>query len=244
MERGVGREEAESRGENRTGSVSPSESLDRLEGGLGAAVKASNIAQNPRFLSDISTPDMGATAGFETPFSGRAKSALRLKYEAEAEVLRKKIGDLETIRAQLGLSQRAICQLLWVDPSAWTRWAKRGEKAPPHIYRALQWYLALADKYPALDVNFWLATSRQAQDPQAQYEAISKTNREVASLRAEVRKLNLQKDDLSDESTRSTGSAAKASQKLGKSWTKGRMVLAFAVGVLMGAMLVAAVLST
>ncbi len=135
----------------------------------------SNTTQKPRFSSRISSP-------------GRAKSALRLKYEAEAEVLRKKIGDLESIRAQLGLSQRAICQLLWVDPSAWTRWAKRDEKAPPHIYRALQWYLALEEKYPALDVNFWLATARQAHEPQAQFEAIAKANRDIALIKKDIRK--------------------------------------------------------
>ncbi len=32
-----------------------------------------------------------------------------------------------------------------VDPSAWTRWSKQG-RAPAHIYRSLQWYMALIDK--------------------------------------------------------------------------------------------------
>jgi transcriptional regulator with XRE-family HTH domain len=88
----------------------------------------------------------------------RAKSSLRLKYEAEAQVLRARLGDLESIREKLGLSQRKICQLLLVDPSAWTRWTRSGEVAPPHVYRMLQWYLALNDKYPALDAAFWLST--------------------------------------------------------------------------------------
>jgi transcriptional regulator with XRE-family HTH domain len=91
----------------------------------------------------------------------RAKSSLRLKYEAETQVIERKLGDLEAIRQQLGLSQRKIAQLLLVDPSAWTRWTKGVDQAPPHIYRMLQWYLALEEKYPALDVNFWLNTVAQ-----------------------------------------------------------------------------------
>ncbi|MES2965829.1 MAG: hypothetical protein V4760_18250 [Bdellovibrionota bacterium] len=98
------------------------------------------------------------------PATPRAKTSLRLRYEAESQVIRKKLGDLESIRNQLGLSQRKIAQLLLVDPSAWTRWTKAGEKAPPHVYRMLQWYLALQDKYPALDVNFWLNTVSQRPD--------------------------------------------------------------------------------
>ena len=91
----------------------------------------------------------------------RAKTSLRLRYEAEAHVIEKKIGDLEAIRMKLGLSQRKIAQLLLVDPSAWTRWTKGADQAPPHIYRMLSWYLALEEKYPALDVNFWLNTVAQ-----------------------------------------------------------------------------------
>lgn len=94
-------------------------------------------------------------------FQRRAKSSLRLKYEAETHVIERKLGDLEAIRGKLGLTQRKMAQLLLVDPSAWTRWTKGGDEAPPHIYRMLQWYLALEEKYPALDVNFWLNTVAQ-----------------------------------------------------------------------------------
>lgn len=97
--------------------------------------------------------------------ASRPKSPIRLRYEAEAQLIQKKLGSLEDIRAQLGLSQRKVCQLLLVDPSAWTRWTKGEEGAPPHIYRMLQWYLALHDKYPALDVNFWLSTVPRVQAP-------------------------------------------------------------------------------
>ncbi|MCB0351110.1 MAG: hypothetical protein KDD38_07990 [Bdellovibrionales bacterium] len=65
----------------------------------------------------------------------------RAKYLLEAERIKNEIGDLEQIRLTLGLSQRRACQLLLVDPSAWTRWNKTG--APPHIYQALKWLIEL-----------------------------------------------------------------------------------------------------
>lgn len=71
----------------------------------------------------------------------RAKTSQRLKYEAEIMVLKKEIGGLEDLRIKLGFSRRKICQLLMVDPSAWTRWTAENQDAPPHIYRALKWYL-------------------------------------------------------------------------------------------------------
>jgi transcriptional regulator with XRE-family HTH domain len=78
----------------------------------------------------------------------KQKSHLRMKYEAERVILQKKLGGLEGARKSLGLSRRKICQLLLVDPSAWTRWTKDDGKAPPHIYRALQWYIELVEKKP------------------------------------------------------------------------------------------------
>lgn len=126
--------------------------------------------------------------------SGRARSPLRLKYEAETELIRRKLGDLEDIRRTLGLSQRKMCQLLFVDPSAWTRWTKSGEHAPPHIYRMLQWYLALQEKYPALDVNFWLQTVAQTRNPQendARDRRIAELSTEQARLQEELRQLRV-----------------------------------------------------
>jgi hypothetical protein len=73
----------------------------------------------------------------------RAKTPLRFKYEAQVEVLKKEIGDLEEIRRRLGMTRRQMAQLLLVDPSAWTRWVQTG--APPHIYQALAWYLRLGE---------------------------------------------------------------------------------------------------
>lgn len=79
----------------------------------------------------------------------RHKTALRLRYESEARVILRNMGGLEGARKLLGLSQRKICQLLLVDPSAWTRWGKDETKIPPHVVRSLQWYLTLESKDPA-----------------------------------------------------------------------------------------------
>ncbi len=76
----------------------------------------------------------------------RPKSALRMRYAAEIKVFKAQHGNLEDIRQKLGFSRRKMCQLLMVDPSAWTRWCKDESKVPPHIYRALEWFLALNQK--------------------------------------------------------------------------------------------------
>ncbi len=81
----------------------------------------------------------------------RLKTSLRLKYEAEARVLRKEMGTLDSVRERLSISRRKMCQILLIDPSAWTRWMKDESKIPPHIYKALQWYLIVIDKYPVFD---------------------------------------------------------------------------------------------
>lgn len=78
----------------------------------------------------------------------RKKTSLRMRYEAEAKVILEQLGGLEEIRLRLGLSQRKICQLLFIDPSAWSRWLKKTSHIPPHIIRALQWYLELEGKNP------------------------------------------------------------------------------------------------
>lgn len=76
----------------------------------------------------------------------RDRTPLRMQYSSEAAVIRRKLGGVEDIRKSLGLSRRQMCKLLMVDPSSWTRWAKDEERVPPHVYRALQWYLSLIDK--------------------------------------------------------------------------------------------------
>ncbi|MBX3041509.1 MAG: hypothetical protein KF789_12450 [Bdellovibrionaceae bacterium] len=86
----------------------------------------------------------------------RVKSSLRLNYEAQVRVIQHQIGGLEQARQTLGLSQRKMAQLLLVDPSAWTRWTRPEGEAPPHIWRALQWYLTLREKIPGLTPQYFV----------------------------------------------------------------------------------------
>lgn len=121
----------------------------------------------------------------KTDFGGHrvdspARSSLRLQYEAQTQVIRKQTGDLESIRLKLGLSARKICQLLLVDPSAWTRWTKPGGDAPPHIYRALQWYLVIQEKIPGLTADYFIGRNLAVENAGLQrdfdrkYEALEK----------------------------------------------------------------------
>jgi hypothetical protein len=108
---------------------------------------AENMDMEHRISNEMPQNSLSKKEGVGSHGFVRSKTSLRLKYEAEAKVVQQKIGDLESIRNRLGLSQRKICQLLLVDPSAWTRWTQ-SESAPPHIFRALEWYLTLVDQNP------------------------------------------------------------------------------------------------
>lgn len=111
----------------------------------------------------------------------RTVSSLRIHYEAQVEVIKKQIGDLEVLRGQLGLSQRKMAQLLLVDPSAWTRWVKEG--APPSVWRALQWYMIVQQKIPGLTPEYFLGR-QQIRTP------------EVAELREFKQILAARNDDI------------------------------------------------
>lgn len=124
----------------------------------------------------------------------RARSSLRQRYEAEARVIEKRLGGLESVRESLGLSQRKMAQLLLVDPSAWTRWTS-GDTAPPHIWRSLAWYLALQDKYPALDAAFWLQGVARAADG----DRISQNSDEIRAQKLHTRSLELKIQELMNE---------------------------------------------
>ncbi|MFS4459948.1 hypothetical protein [Bdellovibrio sp. HCB2-146] len=91
----------------------------------------------------------------------RSKTSLRMNYEAQVTVMRRQMGSLESVRLDLGLSQRKMAQLLMVDPSSWTRWTKQGDEAPPHIWRALQWYMVLREKIPGLTPHYFTGTNPQ-----------------------------------------------------------------------------------
>jgi hypothetical protein len=48
-----------------------------------------------------------------------------------------------------------------VDPSSWSRWTKKGDEAPPQVWRALQWYLALQDKIPGISNQYFLGDNQR-----------------------------------------------------------------------------------
>lgn len=133
----------------------------------------------------------------------RFKSALRMNYEAQVSRIRKQIGDLEDVRKTLGLSQRKMCQLLLVDPSAWSRWTKPSgsegsSSAPPHIWRSLQWYMALNEKIPGLNESYFLGAftnsskreSIQSEDKILSEETFKKLQELVALQRQYEKDLN------------------------------------------------------
>lgn len=129
--------------------------------------------------------DQGFQNKIENSLETRVKTSLRIHYEAQVEVVRKQIGDLEEIREKLGLSQRKICQLLMVDPSAWSRWTKKShsEQAPPHIYRALHWYLILQEKIPGLTPQYFIG-----KDPEVLHQAALREIRSESQARGEFEK--------------------------------------------------------
>jgi transcriptional regulator with XRE-family HTH domain len=145
----------------------------------------------------ISPPDfqLSKTQDFESSTHARARSSLRQRYEAEAKVIERRLGGLEKIRMDLGLTQRKMAQLLMVDPSAWTRWTQGETTPPPHIWRSLSWYLALQDKYPALDVTFWLQGVARTADA----DRISQNADEIRTSRLQVQSLEKKVFELSRE---------------------------------------------
>lgn len=138
----------------------------------------------------------------EDEIGPRSKTSLRMHYEAQVQVIQHQIGDLEKIRADLGLSQRKMAQLLLVDPSSWTRWVKQGDEAPPHIWRALQWYLTLREKIPGLTPNYFLGASPQVLHQQALQElGLERQTRkeEIEKLSLDLQGVFLERDRLQTE---------------------------------------------
>ncbi|UYL08161.1 hypothetical protein B9G69_014005 [Bdellovibrio sp. SKB1291214] len=122
--------------------------------------------------------------------SPRSKTSLRMHYEAQVSVLRRQMGDLESIRLGLGLSQRKMSQLLMVDPSSWTRWTKQGDEAPPHVWRALQWYSILNEKIPGLTPQYFMNQSPQV----LHQKALQELESEKAERQAEMSLLSRKMD--------------------------------------------------
>ena len=150
-----------------------------------------NIDQNTP-LKDTASDDgflegTNKQAPFDLNRKARVKTHQRMHYEAQVNVIRHQIGgDLEAVRLKLGLSQRKICQLLLVDPSAWSRWTNaldgREIQAPPHIYRALQWYMTLQEKIPGLTPQYFIG-----KDPEVLHQqALSRVEKLESKLESSI----------------------------------------------------------
>ncbi|MGZ3775061.1 MAG: hypothetical protein ACXVCY_16515 [Pseudobdellovibrionaceae bacterium] len=118
----------------------------------------------------------------EGDLNPRSKTSLRMHYEAQVSVIQKQLGNLDEIRGKLGLSQRKIAQLLLVDPSSWTRWTKQKDEAPPHIWRALQWYSALQEKIPGLTPQYFISPNPQVLHQKALKELESERQERIESM--------------------------------------------------------------
>lgn len=111
------------------------------------------------------------------------KNKLSDHYAEEVQRIKSEIGDLETVRQRLNLSARKISQLLMVDPSAWSRWTKNEDQAPPHIWRSLNTHIKLLD----------LQNQAQISVGPEQLQALSKDSstakKEVDGLKVQIEQL-------------------------------------------------------
>lgn len=130
-------------------------------------------------LKNIPSPDMELLDFIDEDGRLKSKSSNRMLYEAQIEVIKKQIGDLEQVREALGLTQRKMAQLLMVDPSAWTRWTKSGDRVPPHIFRALQWYMILQEKIPGLTPSYFIGKDLNGKADMIHQKTLSKLNEEA-----------------------------------------------------------------
>ena len=151
---------------------------------------------------EVDEKDSLSEGFLEADLTPRSKTSLRIHYEAQVQVIQNQIGNLEEIRGNLGLSQRKMAQLLLVDPSSWTRWTKQGDEAPPHVWRALQWYLALREKIPGLTPQYFISTNPQVLHQKALKELdVERQERieNMENLSLQLRNLSRERDDLSGE---------------------------------------------
>ncbi|MEI7973805.1 MAG: hypothetical protein WCH11_05510 [Bdellovibrio sp.] len=134
-------------------------------------------------MSELSSQDSETRLSLNHIETGKEdKNALRVKYEAQAYLIRKQIGDIPQILSYLQLSQRALAQLMLVDPSAVSRWIQKPASIPPSVMRALQWYMALQEKIPGLTPSYFVG--RQTQSELARLE--TKASQENSLLREEI----------------------------------------------------------
>lgn len=78
-----------------------------------------------------------------------------------------------------------MCQLLLVDPSAWTRWHSAGGSPPPHVYRALEWFLVLEGKTDLLPkvADLYVKGSIPRSEANLAHE--------ISQVRAQIRRLRM-----------------------------------------------------
>ena len=88
----------------------------------------------------------GRISRVSTSRVSKGQGAYGLFYTSQVQKIKERLGDLEGIRKNLGMSRRQICQILLVNPSAWTRWTRSSQGAPPHFYRALEWLIYIHSK--------------------------------------------------------------------------------------------------
>ena len=167
--------------------------------GLGSGLNDEIQREPNQAEKDVSNPLLGMD------LNPRSKTSLRMHYEAQVSVIQGQVGNLEKIRLSLGLSQRKMSQLLLVDPSSWTRWTKNEDSAPPHIWRALQWYLALREKIPGLTNEYFLAQNPQVLHRKALKELEIEREERIENwnlLAAQIEKSRLSNETLQDEVSR------------------------------------------
>ncbi|QDK45494.1 hypothetical protein DOM22_10200 [Bdellovibrio sp. ZAP7] len=180
--------------------------MDMETHGLGQGPLEKDVS-NEGYIEGSLNPSFEIEAGEDTP---RSKTSLRMHYEAQVSVLRRQMGDLESIRLGLGLSQRKMSQLLMVDPSSWTRWTKQGDEAPPHVWRALQWYSILNEKIPGLTPQYFMNQSPQV----LHQKALQELESEKAERQAEMSVLSRKLDGFSVEKQALNAEVAKLKKDL------------------------------
>ena len=174
---------------------------DEKDAGEQPSPEPIQIDQNIGFLEqnqgEVGISDRG-DLNLQGPTGARHRSVFRLKYESEVDVIRRQIGSLEDIRQKLGLSRRKMCQLLMVDPSAWSRWTsgKGEDSAPPHIYRALEWYLLLTKEAPAYAHSYWITASGGRFSQDARREDYRVLIQQMTEKEAEIQNLRIKLESL------------------------------------------------
>ena len=150
--------------------------------------KATFMEKSQEFITFPSSENLNDEMNLDR---AKARTGLRMKYEAQLSVIRGQIGEISEIKQKLDLNSRGLAQLLLVDPSAVTRWTRDGGEAPPTVYRALQWYLALQEKVPGLTPQYFIGRDGRVDMAKNRLESEALERRfqtEVGELRRSLEK--------------------------------------------------------